>query len=48
MLLRKLHEVFGLSTYKWWYPHYFDTKANLDYAGPIKHIKYYGADEMGR
>jgi len=48
MPLRKLPEAFRLSTYKSWFPHYFNTKANLDYVGPIPDIKYYGADEMGR
>jgi len=33
---------------KSWYPHYFNTEVNLDYVGPIPHIKYFGADEMGR
>jgi len=48
MPLRKLPEAFGLSLSKSLYPHYFNTKANLDYVGPIPDIKYYGADEMGR
>jgi hypothetical protein len=47
MPLRKLPEAFGLSSSKGWYPHYFNTKANLDYVGPIPDIKYFGADEMG-
>jgi hypothetical protein len=46
MPLRKLPEAFGLSTYKSWFPHYYNTKANLDYVGPIPDIKYYGADQM--
>jgi G:T-mismatch repair DNA endonuclease (very short patch repair protein) len=41
-----LPEAFGLFAYKSWYPHYFNTKANLDYVGPIPDIKYYGVDEM--
>jgi hypothetical protein len=48
MPLRKLPEAFGLSTYKSWHSHYFNTKANLDYVGPIPDIKYYSADELGR
>ena len=47
MPLRKLPEAFGLQASKSWFPHYFNTKANLDYVGPIPDIKYYGADEMG-
>jgi hypothetical protein len=47
MPLRKLPEAFGLTASKSWYPHYFNTKANLDYVGPIPDIRYYGADEMG-
>ena len=46
MPLRKLPEAFGLTAS--WYPHHFNTKANLDYVGPIPDIEYYGADEMGR
>jgi len=48
MPLCKLPEAFGLSPSKSWYPHYFNTKANLDYVGLIPDIKYYGSDEMGR
>jgi hypothetical protein len=47
MPLRKLPEAFGLTASKSWYHHYFNTKANLDYAGPIPDTRYYGADEMG-
>ena len=43
MPLRKLPEAFGISVTKSWYPHYFNTKANLDYVGPFP---YFGADEM--
>ena len=43
---RKLPEAFGLSAQKTWFPHYWNTKANLDYVGPIPDIKYFGADEM--
>jgi hypothetical protein len=46
MPLRKLPKAFGLRTCKSWYPHLFNTKANLDYVGPIRDIEYYGADEM--
>jgi len=48
MPLRKLPEAFGLAASKLWYPHYFNTKANLDYVGPIPDIEYSGANEMGR
>jgi len=47
MPLRKLPVAFGLSTYKSWFPHYFNTKPNFDYVGPIPDIEYYGVDEMG-
>jgi hypothetical protein len=47
MHLRKLPEAFGLSVNKSWYPHYFNTKKNLDYVGPTPGIEYFGADEMG-
>jgi DNA polymerase elongation subunit (family B) len=33
MPLRKLPEAFGLTSLKSWFPHYFNTKANLDYVG---------------
>jgi hypothetical protein len=46
MPLRKLPEAFGLSVSKSWFLHYFNTKANLDYVGPMPDIKYFGADEM--
>ena len=46
MPLRKLPEAFGLQASKSWFSHLFNTKANLDYVGPIPDIKYYGADEM--
>jgi hypothetical protein len=46
MPLRKLPEAFELSSSKSWYPHYFNTKANLDYVGPIPDIGYFGADEL--
>ena len=44
--LRKLPETFGLTVAKSWYPHYSNTRANLDYVGNIPVIKYYGVDEM--
>jgi len=47
MPLRKLHEAFVLSVIKSWYPHFFNTKANLNYVGPILDISQFGADEMG-
>jgi len=46
MPLRKLPEAFGLQAFKSWFPHMFNTKANLDYVGPIPDIKYYDADAM--
>ena len=45
MHLRKLPEAFGLSLAKSTYPHKFNTKANLDYVGPIPDTSYFGADE---
>jgi hypothetical protein len=47
MALRKLPETFGFSVKKSWYPHYFNTKDNLDYVGPMPGKEYFGADEMG-
>jgi len=47
MPLRKQPEAFGLQASNSWFPHYFNTKANLDYVGPIPDIVYYGVDEMG-
>jgi hypothetical protein len=44
--LRKLAGAFGLSASKSWYPHYFNTKENLNYIGPIPDITCYGADQM--
>ena len=44
--LRKLPEGFGLQASKSWYPHYFNTVENLNYAGPIHDISYYGVNEM--
>jgi hypothetical protein len=47
MPFHKLPEAFGLSSYKSWSPHYFNTKAKLYYVGTIPDMKYHGADEMG-
>jgi len=47
MPLRKLPVAFGLSTYKSWFPHCFNTKTNLNYVGPIPDIEYYGVDDTG-
>jgi hypothetical protein len=46
MPLLKLLEVFGLSSQKSYLSHYFNTKTNLNYVGPIPDIKYFGADKM--
>ena len=43
--LRKVPETFGIKVAKWWYPHYFNTRANLDYVGEIPDM-YYCVDEM--
>ena len=43
--LRMLPEAFGLTVAKSWYPHYFNTQANLDYVVKIPDI-IYGVDEM--
>jgi len=42
-----LHEAYGLTASKSWYPHYFNTEENLDYIGPIPDTKYYGVNGMG-
>jgi len=44
--LRKLPEAFGLSASKSWYPHYFNTRENIIYVGPIPDMTYYGVDGM--
>jgi len=44
--LRKLPEAFGLSASKSWYPHYFNTRENLNNIGPIPDMMYYGVDKM--
>jgi len=45
--LRKLPEAFGLTAFKSWYPHYFNTEENLDYLSPITDVSYYGVNELG-
>jgi hypothetical protein len=44
--LRKLPELFGLTASKSWYPHYFNTKANMYYVGKMPDISFYGPDAM--
>jgi len=44
--LCKLPEAFGLSASKSWYRHYFNTRENLNYVGPILDMAYYGVEEM--
>jgi hypothetical protein len=44
--LRKLPEAFGLTVAKSWYPHYFNTKENMNYFGEIPDVPFYGADAM--
>ena len=46
MPLHKLPEAFGLSVRISWYPHYFNTKTNLNYVGPMPDVSQYGVDEM--
>jgi hypothetical protein len=43
----KLAGAFRLSASKSWYTHYFNTKDNQNYVGPIPNICYYSADQMG-
>jgi len=45
--LRKLPEALGLTACKSSYTHYFNTEENLDYAGPVPDVSYYGLNEMG-
>jgi hypothetical protein len=47
MPLHKLPDAFGLALSKSWYPHYFNTKKNMDYVGPMSGIEYFGGNEMG-
>ena len=44
--LRKLSDAFGLTVSKSWYPHYFNTRANLDYVGKFPDVSHYSVDEM--
>ena len=44
--LRKLPEALGLTVTKSWYPHYFNTKENMNYVGEIPDVSYYGVDTM--
>ena len=37
-VLCKLRETFGLTVSKSWYPHYFNTRANLDYVRKIPDV----------
>jgi hypothetical protein len=46
MPLRNLPEAFGLFAKKSWYPHYFNTQANLNYVGPMTDKSEYGYDHM--
>ena len=48
MALRKLPQAFGLSTTKSWYPHLFNTRANLNYVGSMPDMIQYGVTEMGK
>jgi DNA polymerase type B, organellar and viral. len=43
--LHKLSRAFGLTTSKSWYPYYFNTEENMNYAGSIPDVTYYGVDE---
>lgn len=42
----KLAGAFGLSASKSWYAHYFNTKENLNYVGPIPDVSNYDVNEM--
>jgi hypothetical protein len=44
--LGKLPKAFGLASSKSWYPHYFNTKDNLDYVVSRPDISYYGVDQI--
>ena len=44
--LRKLSVAFGLTAAKGWYPHYINTKENLNYVGSIPDTSYYVIDEI--
>jgi hypothetical protein len=43
----KIEGAFGPSASNSWYPHYFNTKENLNYVATIPEITYYCADQMG-
>jgi hypothetical protein len=45
--LRKVAGAFGLLASKSCYPHYLNTKENLNYVGAIADMTYYCADQMG-
>ncbi|XP_063994390.1 uncharacterized protein LOC135171709 [Diachasmimorpha longicaudata] len=48
MALASLPKAFGLGNIaKGYFPHFFNTKENQNYVGPIPDRKYYGADTMG-
>jgi len=44
--MRKLLDAFRLTVSKSRYPHYFNTRANLDYVGKFPGLSYYGMDKM--
>jgi hypothetical protein len=44
--LRKLPKAFELSVRKSWYPHYLNTKTNLNYVGPMPDVSQHGFDKM--
>ena len=44
--LRMLSIAFGLTAFKSWYRHYFNTEKPLNYVGPIPDASYYGVKEM--
>ena len=46
--LRKLPEAFGLSVAKPCYPHYFNSKANVDYVGLFPDNVCFGKNEMSQ
>jgi hypothetical protein len=46
LALRKLPEAFGLSSYKSWYPHNFNTRENIEYVGSMPAVSMYGVNQM--
>ena len=44
--LRRISSAFGLTASKSWYPHYFNTEANLKYVARIPNVSYHDVDEM--